>query len=239
MPSVWSFALQTARWTAPTAVTTGYSGHATIMLVCGSDGRPFMAAEVDTYPNPEGEMSLGAKIDGRDFQLLWKGWQGLAVTAPPADFIAAMKTGAQMILFGQAGEAVDFSLAGAGPVLGQALAGCSTSGTGIQDTSEPGDEAMLARLKQSVRERVVSECISFGGTGANVPDEAFTERPIAGKTLPEIIFSYETASCIGVNMGVGAGNCGASNCLMLLFKPGQNDYILNKEGLRQSVSDFR
>ncbi|MFZ1727693.1 MAG: hypothetical protein WAU13_13675, partial [Albidovulum sp.] len=106
-PSVWSFASQTARWTAPTAVTTGYSGHATIMLVCGSDGRPFMAAEVDTYPSPEGEMTLGARIDGGDFQLLWKGWQGLAVTAPTADFIAAMKNGSQMILFGAAGEPVD------------------------------------------------------------------------------------------------------------------------------------
>jgi hypothetical protein len=232
-PSVWSLVSQTARWTAPTAITTGYSGRAKIMLVCGSDGRPFMAAEVDTYPSPEGEMTLGAKIDGRDFRLLWKGWQGLAVTAPPADFIAAMKPGSQMILFGAAGEPVDFSLAGAGPVLDQALAGCSTPGTAIQGTNdELAAQAMLARLKKTVRDRINAECRAMGGSGANVPDQAFEEVFRQNSAFSDVWFYYRETSCIGGIMGQGAGNCGASKCLQQRYLPGETDYFLSDEVLQ-------
>ena len=68
-PSDWLILPGTDHWTGPTAMAGSRGASATIMAVCDGSGRPFLAAQVEGYPYPEGQMTLPADIDGQRFQL--------------------------------------------------------------------------------------------------------------------------------------------------------------------------
>lgn len=231
--SHWSLIGQTELWTAPTAVTGGFEGFASLALACGGDGQPIMAVEVEGYRFPDGRRTLSTSIDGRQFQLNWFGWKGYAVANLGPGFLLGMKSGSELIVYSPTGDAFDFTVSGGGAVLDQALARCTvTQGNASSTPNETPAAAMLSRLKQSVRARVAAECASYGGTGADVPDSAFEEVYRQGSPFSDIWFNYGEVSCIGGSMGWGAGNCGAAKCLNQRYLPGDTDYFLSDEILR-------
>lgn len=224
IPGYWSVLPGWQSWQVTSAYQVGFEGSAELAVACGPEGQPLMGVLTDGAEPPDGDFERPAKIGERHFLIAWTGQAGLALTRPDAEFLAAMRMGATLVLYDYLGAPVDFRLSGAADALDSALAGCPPP-----LAVRPDPAAMRRTFDETLKARIDRECRALGRSGAEIGSGAVRERLLPGSAYPEVTVDFSYVSC-RAGPRLHRDFCTEAGCARQRYLPGASAYVLIEDG---------